>query len=166
VRWVTDEETPFDSLAEAHRQWLANDLEEPLAMYAAISVIRAQQLVTTTFERALKQFGLSFARYEVLMLLSLSKTGALPITKVGERLLVHPAGITKLVDKLEAQDLVRREANPDDRRGTLARITPEGRRLSRKATKVLGGIRFGANLPPDELEQLVELLRRMRSAAG
>jgi DNA-binding MarR family transcriptional regulator len=163
---MAEQEIPFDSLAEARKQWLENDLEEPLAMYAAISVIHAQQLVTTTFERALRPFGLSFARYEVLMLLSFAKTGALPITKVGERLLVHPAGITKLVDKLEAQDLVRREANPDDRRGTLARITPEGRRISREATKVLGEIRFGANLPPDELEQLVELLRKMRSASG
>src|SRR3546814_12177302 len=99
------------------------------------------------------------------MLLSFSRSGALPITKVGERLLVHPTGITKLVDKLEASDLVQREANPDDRRGTLARITPAGRRLGQRASKVLGDIRFGADLPDDELEKLVELLRRLRAAA-
>jgi DNA-binding MarR family transcriptional regulator len=161
-----DEATPFDPLAEARRQWLAQDLDEPLPMYAAISIIHAQQLVSTAIDRALKPLGLTFARYEVLMLLSFSRSGALPITKVGERLLVHPTGITKLVDKLEAQELVCREANPDDRRGTLARITPAGRRLGRRASKVLAEIRFGADLPEDDLEQLVELLRRLRSAAG
>lgn len=156
----------FDPLAEARRQWLAQDLDEPLPMYAAISIIHAQQLVSTAIDRALKPLGLTFARYEVLMLLSFSRSGALPITKVGERLLVHPTGITKLVDKLEAQELVRREANPDDRRGTLARLTPAGRRLGRRASKVLAEMRFGADLPEDDLEQLVELLRRLRSAAG
>src|SRR5690606_31439960 len=107
-----DGAAPFDPLAEARRQWLAQHLDEPLSMYAAVSIIRAQQIVTTAIDRALKPLGLTFARYEVLMLLSFSRTGALPITKMGERLLVHPTGITKLVDKLEAYGLVRREPNP------------------------------------------------------
>jgi DNA-binding MarR family transcriptional regulator len=98
------------------------------------------------------------------MLLSFSRTGALPVTKVGERLLVHPTGITKLVDKLEAQDLVRREPNPEDRRGTLVRVTPAGRRLGRKASKVIASVRFGADLPDEDLEQLVTLLGRLRGS--
>lgn len=132
-------------------------------MTAATSIIHAQQVVTTAIDRALKPLGLTFARYEVLMLLSFSRTGALPITKVGERLLVHPTGITKLVDKLEAEDLVRREPNPADRRGTLVRITSAGRRLGRKSSKVVGSMRFGADLPDADLEQLVSLLGRLRA---
>lgn len=156
---------PFDPIVEARRQWLAHDLDEPLAMTAAISIIHAQQVVTTTIDRILKPLGLTFARYEVLMLLSFSRTGALPITKVGERLLVHPTGITKLVDKLEAEDLVRREPNPEDRRGTLVRVTPAGRRLGKKASKLIGEVRFGADLPAQDLEQLVEVLGRLRRQA-
>lgn len=163
VRVVPDEVAGLDPLAEARRQWLSQHLDEPLSMYAAVSIVRAQQVIATAIDRALKPLRLTFARYEVLMLLSFSRTGALPITKVGERLLVHPSGITKLVDKLEANDLVRREANPDDRRGTLARITPAGRQLSRQASRILADMRFGADLPDDDLEQLVELLRRLRS---
>ena len=154
---------PFDPIAEARRQWLVHDLAEPLTMTAATSIIHAQQVVSTAIDRALKPMGLTFARYEVLMLLSFSRTGALPTTKVGERLLVHPTGITKLVDKLEVQDLVRREPNPLDRRGTLVRVTPAGRRLGRKASKVVGSIRFGADLPDSDLEQLVALLGRLRA---
>lgn len=135
-------------------------------MHAAVSLIHAQQVMTSAIERALKPVGLSFARYEVLMLLSFSRTGALPITKVGERLLVHPTGITKLVDKLEANELVRREDNPVDRRGRLVRITPRGRRLGRRASRLLADVRFGADLPDDDLRQLIGLLGRLRSAAG
>jgi DNA-binding MarR family transcriptional regulator len=157
---------PFDAIAEARRQWEAHDLPEPLAMAAATSVMRAQQIVSTAVDRALRPFNLTFARYEVLMLLSFSKDGALPITRVGERLMVHPTGITKLVDKLEEHDLVRREANPNDRRGTLAEITPAGRELAAKATKAVTAVRLGADLDDEDLEHLVTLVRRWRERAG
>jgi DNA-binding MarR family transcriptional regulator len=153
----------FDALAEARRQWDEHGLAEPLSMHTATSIIHAQQVVTTAIERVLKPLGLTFARYEVLMLLSFSHTGALPTTKIGERLLVHPTGVTKLVDKLEARRLVERRANPRDRRGTLVHVTPEGRELARSATKVLAEVRFGADLPDDELRQLVSLLHRLRT---
>ncbi len=132
-------------------------------MFTAVSVIHAQQLITTAIDRALKPLELTFARYEVLMLLSFSKRGALPMTKIGERLLVHPTGITKLVDKLEARDLVRREPNPADRRGVLVRVTPAGRRLGRRASKVLADVRFGVDLPDRDLQQLSELLGKLRN---
>lgn len=156
----------FDPLEEAQRQWRAHDLEEPLAMTVATSVIHAHQVVSTAIDRELRSLGLTFARYEVLMLLSFSRTGALPMSKVAERLLVQPAGVTKLVDKLAAEDLVRRTPNPTDRRGTLVEVTSAGRKLGRKATSIIGRIRFGADLPDDELGQLVVLLRRLRSSGA
>lgn len=157
---------PFDAIAEARRQWAAHDLDEPLSMAAATSVMRAQQIVSTAVDRALRPLRLTFARYEVLMLLCFSKEGALPITRVGERLMVHPTGITKLVDKLEEQGLVQREANPEDRRGTLARITDEGRGTAEEATAAVTAVRFGADLGDDDLEHLIALVRRMRLRTG
>lgn len=136
---------------------------EPLAMHTAISVIHAQQMVTTAIDRALRPFDLTFARYEVLMLLSFSKTGALPTTKMGERLMVHPTGITRLVDKLEEQGLVAREPHPDDRRSTLVRITRSGRRLGTQATDVLADMRFGIGLTGPDLEKLISLLAKLRT---
>jgi DNA-binding MarR family transcriptional regulator len=156
----------FDPIEEAFQQWRGRELDEPLAMAAATSIIRAQQLVSTTVDRALRPLGLTFARYEVLMLLTFTKHGALPITKMGGRLMVHPTGITKLVDKLEQQGLVAREPNPSDRRGTLARITPSGRRLAAKATKAVGKVRFGADLDDRRLESLVTLIQDLRRQAG
>jgi DNA-binding MarR family transcriptional regulator len=159
-------DAPFDAIAEARRQWIAHGLPEPTAMAAATSVMRAQQIVSTAMDRALRPLGLTFARYEVLMLLRFTRQGALPITRVGERLMVHPTGITKLVDKLEEQGLVRREANPNDRRGTLAQITPEGRALAEEATRAVTEVRFGADLGEDDLEALVRLVRTWRERAG
>jgi DNA-binding MarR family transcriptional regulator len=162
----TGTDAVIDPIAEARRQWVDHGLAEPLAMAAATSIIRAQQLVNAAVDRALRPHGLTFARYEVLMLLSFSRTGALPMTKVGERLMVHPTGITKLVDKLEQEGLVRREPNPTDRRGTLARITPAGRHRAARASSDVSEVRFGADLTDDDLEQLVELLRKLRAGAG
>ena len=157
---------PFDEIAEARRQWESNGLAEPLAMAAATSVMRAQQIVATAVDRALRPLSLTFARYEVLMLLRFSRDGALPITKVGDRLMVHPTGITKLVDKLEQQGLVTREAHPTDRRGALARITDDGRDLADQATAAVTSVRFGTDLADDELEAMVALVRRLRIGAG
>ncbi len=155
-----------DALAEARRQWEARGLAEPAAMAATTAVMRAQQLVSQAVERVLRPLGLSFARYEALMLLSFSRTGSLPLSKVGERLLVHPTSVTNTVDKLEQQGLVRRERHPSDRRTTLATITAEGRALAQRATTVMGEVRFGMPLDDDAAEALVALLTRLRAAAG
>ena len=157
---------PFDPIAEARRQWVAHELDESAAMAAVTSIMRAQQLVSSTVDRALRPFELTFARYDVLMLLLFSRSGALPITKMGERLMVHPTGITKLVDKLEQQGLVGREPNPADGRGTLARITAEGRHVAKQATKAVEAARFGADLPEADLDAIVDLLGRLRLRAG
>src|SRR5260370_40250003 len=115
----------FDPIAEARRQW---DKRWPAgaAMAAATSIMRAQQIVLARVDEALRELGLTFARYEVLVLLSFSRRGALPLGKMGERLMIHPTSVTNLVDRLELAGLVRRMQHPEDRRTTLAELTGEG----------------------------------------
>jgi DNA-binding MarR family transcriptional regulator len=156
----------LDPISEARRQWVQRDLGEPVAMTAATSIVRAQQIVLTSIDRALRPLGLTFARYEVLMLLSFTRRGELPMTKIGTRLMVHPTGITKLVDRLERDGLVVRIPNPADRRGTLARLTPEGKKLAGRATRVVRKMRFGVDLDDTKLETIVGLLNDLRQAAG
>jgi DNA-binding MarR family transcriptional regulator len=156
---------PADPIEEAVRQWGAHDLPESAAMAAATSIMRAQQIIETAVDRTLRPLDLTFARYEVLMLLSFAR-GALPMTKMGDRLMIHPTGVTKLVDKLERQGLVERRPNPSDRRGTLAHITPSGRALARRATKALAASRFGADLGPQQLRAIVDSVKALRAATG
>jgi DNA-binding MarR family transcriptional regulator len=156
----------FDVIAEARRQWEEHDLAEPVAMAAATSITRVNQILAAAIDRELRPLGLTFARYEVLMLLRFSRVGALPMTKVADRLMVHPTGVTKLVDRLEQDGLVQREANPTDRRGVLVRITPTGRRLAARGSRAVGAIRFGMLFDDAELETLIALLERFRQRAG
>ncbi|MGH9187570.1 MAG: MarR family winged helix-turn-helix transcriptional regulator [Acidimicrobiales bacterium] len=157
---------PFDPIAEAKRQW-DQRWPEGAAMAAATSIMRAQQLVLAAVDRALQPFGLNFARYEVLVLLAFSRKGSLPMGKMGDRLMVHPTSITNIVDRLEADSLVRRVPHPDDRRIVLAALTPEGRELVARATKAVEAVRFGVGALPDkDLARLTGLFTKLRRVAG
>ena len=79
---------------------------------------------------ALRPTGLTFARYELLMLLLFSREGRLPMGKARARLQVHPTSVTNAVDRLEAAGLVRREPHPTDRRATLVSFTERGARMA------------------------------------
>ena len=159
---------PIDPIAEARRQWSTRWPEAPLAAMAAVtSVMRAQQVLLAHLNDALRPFGLTFPRYEALMLLSFSRDGALPIGKVGERLQVHRTSVTNIVDKLAKDGLAERVPHPEDRRATLARITPAGRRTALAATEAMHAIDFGLGaLQPADADALTGLLTRLRVAAG
>ena len=101
-------------------------------MAVVTSIMRSQQLILGSVEAALKPFNLTFARYEVLMLLFFSRRGELPVGLVGERLQVHPASVTNAVDRLESDGLVERRRNPSDGRSVLAAITVHGREVAAK----------------------------------
>ena len=100
-------------------------------MRVATSVMRVQQILLGRYDEVLRPHGLTFARYEVLVLLHFSGSGALPLKVIGSRLMVHPTSVTNAITRLAAAGLVERLPNPRDRRGALASITdarPGGRR--------------------------------------
>ena len=159
---------PFDPIAEAGRHWQERWGAESVApMTAVTSVMRVHQLLLARLNEALEPHGLTFARYEALMLLFLSRSGSLPLGKVGERLQVHPTSVTNLVDGLERSGLATRTPHPSDRRATLATITDAGRHAAAAATEALNGIAFGtAPLRPKDLASITRILRGMRAEAG
>jgi DNA-binding MarR family transcriptional regulator len=159
---------PFDPVAEARRRWVAHGwADAALGMAAVTSVMRAQQIVLARVEEVLRPFDLTFARYEVLMLLLFSRSGALPLSRLGDRLQVHPTSVTNAVDRLEAQGLVRRCPHPRDRRATLAELTEAGRDRARAATSELNARVFtDPGLTAEGIERLVEVLTDLRRRAG
>src|SRR5512132_1106828 len=157
----------FDAIAEARRQWEARDWGAPAAMSATTSIMRAQQICLATMDEVLRPFDLTFARYEALVLLAFSRHGELPMGKMGDRLMLHPTSVTNIIDRLEHQELVQRIPHPTDRRTVLAQITEDGRQVVEKATEAVSSIRFGVDgLTDAELDQLTDLLRKLRIAAG
>ena len=157
-----------DPIAEAERQWRAHGWESAAEGMAAVTAItRTQQLLQQRIDALLRPLGLTFARYEVLMLLDFSRRGSLPMSVVGARLQVHPASVTSAVARLEEQGLAVRERTAQDRRMVLARITPSGRRLARRATHLLNeGVFDGIGLDARETGRLRALLDAVRAHAG
>jgi len=154
---------PIDRAAEHWRQRFGPSS----AMAAATSVMRVQQLLLAEFDAICRPHGLTFARYEVLVLLTFSRRGALPMAKVGERLMVHPTSATNTVQRLETAGFVVREPNPRDGRGTLARITESGRAVVDTVTAELMSAEFGMGALTEEQQiEVFELLRALRAQAA
>jgi DNA-binding MarR family transcriptional regulator len=157
---------PFDPIERAGETW-EQRFGPASAMRAATSVFRVQQILLARFDGVLKPHGLTFARYEVLVLLTFSRTGELPLKVIGNRLMVHPTSVTNAIDRLAAAGYVRRRPNPDDGRGVLAGITDEGRAVVETATAALTDLDFGlGTLPEAEREVLFDVLKRVRLGAG
>ena len=84
-----------DPIEEARRQWVAHGWADAAdGMAAVTSIVRAQQIVLQRIDTVLRPLDLTFARYEILTLLSFTKNGSLPMTKMGALLQVHPTSVT------------------------------------------------------------------------
>jgi DNA-binding MarR family transcriptional regulator len=157
----------FDPITEAHRQWSARWPEHADHMTAITSVMRVQQLLLARVEDVLKPYALTFAAFEALRLLAFTRHGSLPMGKMGERLMVHPASVTNAIRKLESRGLVERRLSPDDRRVVLATITEEGRAVVAEATDALNQADFGlTGLTRSQAAEVTITLRLLRSTAG
>src|ERR1700756_2281885 len=102
---------PFDPIARAAEIW-ERSFGDARAMAAVTSIMRVQQILLAELDDRLRPHGLTFARYEALVLLTFSRRGTLPMGLIGERLMVHPTSVTNTIDRLEQQRFVVRRPNP------------------------------------------------------
>ncbi len=166
---ATSRSLSFDPVAAAREVWTSKGWgSAAIGMQAVTSVMRAHQLFLAQANDVLRPFKLTFARYEVLAWLAWNADcGQLSLTQICERLQVTPATVTSAIDRLEADDLVRRLQHPSDARSTLAEITAKGLKTVAAATDVLNEKVYEAiPLSQDEMEALIALLRTIRVDAG
>ena len=161
----------FDPIDRAGQLWETHWPGEAPEVYASMravtSIMRAHQILIAELDAILRRHGITFSRYEALVLLAFTRQGALPLSRIGERLQVHATSVTNVIDRLEAAGLVQRAPNPADGRGTLAVITPSGREVARTATAELNAARFGLGaLDGAELDRMFTILRRLRRDAN
>lgn len=159
---------PSDPIAGARDQWQAHGWGDAAdGMAAVTSVMRAQQIMQARVTEVLRPFDLTFARYELLMLLTFSRRGSMPVKKASERLQVHPTSVTNAVDRLQAAGLVVRTPHPTDGRATLVQLTEDGRQTALKATEQLNAQVFSRpGLSPRRVSTLVSVLTDLRRDAG
>ena len=162
------EPLPIDPLAEARRQWIAHGWSDAAdGMTLVTSVMRAHQLLLARVEGTLKRFDLSFARYELLQLLSFTKDGVIPMASATARLQVHPTSVTSTVQRLERDGLVVRQPHPRDGRASMLLLTDAGRAAAAEATAALNAEVFAdPGMPRDDVTAVVRALARFREAAG
>ncbi|KAB7743022.1 MarR family transcriptional regulator [Nostocoides sp. F2B08] len=165
---MTRRELPLDPIREAERLWTEHGWPDSAPGMAAVtSLMRAHQLVLSRVEAVLRPLDVTFARYEVLMLLVFSRRGTLPMSRIGTRLQVHQTSVTNAVDRLERAGLVRRVPHPSDRRTTLIEITRAGREVADTATQRLNETVFAnPGLTRRDTTTLVDILARLRRQAG
>lgn len=128
----------------------------------------AYRRVTDGLDRELRQeAGLTLGWYEVLLLLASAENERLRMTDLADEMIISRSAATRLVDRLEADGLVCREACESDRRGTEVVLTDAGRETFLTAGRIhYRGIheRFGEHLSAAELEVIREALSRVAAA--
>ena len=158
-----------DPIREAHRQWVAHGWTDAAdAMALVTSVTRAQLLLAARVARTQRPHYPTSPHFDVPRLHSCTHDRALPMTRLGSLLQVHPASVTSAVDRLEAQGFVRRERRSEDRRVVHAELTDAGTATVEQATADLNTVftDLAADLGPDTVTELTRLLGALRTGAG
>ena len=126
------------------------------------AVLHTSGVLETRVESKLSDVGLSIAKLAALHVLA--KAGeSLPLGQLAERLSCVKSNVTQLVDRLEADGLVSRAADPNDRRSRLAVLTAAGRKAYAKGTEIQSQAEkelFSA-LSTEESKRLHELLAKL-----
>ncbi len=133
---------------------------------AAVSILRTTDYLRRFCSRVFDQRGITSQQYNVLRILRGAGPQGLPTLDIAERMIEQTPGITRLLDRLEAKKLVRRQRPSSDRRQVLCYITENGLDLLRKLD---APVKNQANaalrmLKDSEIEELIRLLERARSA--
>jgi len=135
------------------------------AKKAVLNIIYTQNVVNDSFSEILKPYDLSSEQYNVLRILRGQKGQPANMFVIQERMLAKTSNTTRLVDKLLLKDFVTREVCPENRRKIEVHITQKGLDvLTALDPKVIEHEeKFAANLIPQELVQLNELLEKFRT---
>ena len=157
-----------DPIAEIQRNWEKRGWSAAAAPAAAVTAImRTQQILMGRAQEALKPFSLTFARFELLSLLSHSRENRMLMNRASALLQVHPTSITNAVDRLEAAGLVRRQPHDSDRRAILLVLTAEGKEVVERASAALNEKVFErTGFTEEQIEDLNRILADFRRLAG
>jgi MarR family 2-MHQ and catechol resistance regulon transcriptional repressor len=93
-----------------------------------LNILRTYKYVSPFIDNSLRELNLTNAKFNVLLVLYAAGSGGLPLGEIGRRLVVTKANITGLIDRLEEQGYLCREAS-DDRRITIAKLTRHGKEI-------------------------------------
>ena len=135
---------------------------------AFVSVLRTADVLRWRLSEVLEPEGISLAQFNVLRILRGAKATGLPTLEIGARLVEQSPGITRLVDRLEKERLVRRERPKADRRQVICHIEPKGLALLGRldTTVPKASEHVFAGLGSSEIDGLIASLDAIRKACA
>lgn len=136
------------------------------AAEAAVALLKTADVVRRSIGRTVECEGITAQQYNVLRILRGAGEAGIPTLDIIERMIEKTPGITRLLDRLEAKRLVRRERCPTDRRQVLCWITPAGLETLARLDDPVNASEKSAlgRLGRSDLETLIQLLERVREA--
>ncbi len=137
---------------------------DSLEQEAFLSLWRTYDRLRALEDEFFRPYDLTPQQYNVLRLLKAQHPGLLPTLDVANRLVSRAPDITRMLDKLAQRGLVSRVRSESDRRTVLVGITPAGVQLLAEMHEPLRACHEQqlGHLPPEALQQLIELLRQVR----
>lgn len=147
---------------------MSNACSDPtVATWRALS--RAHTVLAEALEgRLTDEHDLPLLSYEVLAHLEEADEGRLRMQELADVLPLTKSGLTRLVDRMESAGLLSRQGCAEDRRGTFACLTDEGRRALSTAGadhRAVLDQRLASELTDDEVETLRTLLERVSDSS-
>jgi DNA-binding MarR family transcriptional regulator len=142
--------------------------EKSASVAAWEALFRAQVSVLRQLNREFPNEELSFNEYDVLFNLARQPERQLRIRDLNRHLLLTQPSVSRLVDRLVSRDLVRKETDPGDGRGTIVCLTDSGYDLFRRVAVVHADSihrRVGGALTTEELHTLAALSDKLRLSA-
>jgi DNA-binding MarR family transcriptional regulator len=143
---------------------------EPDGLGAFAALLKVQAAVVRRLELRLEEHRLvPIAQYDVLLELNSAPDRRLRMQQLSERVVLSRSRVSRVVDEMVRAGLVRKEPDPDDRRGAYAVITDDGRVALRAAAPVyLAGIEeeFLRHLSPAERRSIEKSLRKVLAAGA
>jgi DNA-binding MarR family transcriptional regulator len=135
------------------------------AQEAAVALLRTADVVRRRLAQTVEPHGITLQQYNVLRILKGASPDPLPTLEIAHRMIEEQPGITRLLDRLDAKGLVRRERCAEDRRQVHCWITDEGRELLAGLDPAVDAADEAAvaALSATQVQQLVRLLEVVRS---
>lgn len=132
-----------------------------------MSILRTADILRRFFDAFFAPHGLTGQQYNVLRILRGAHPDPLPTMEIANRMMEKTPGITRLLDRLEEKDLIRRDRGAEDRRCVLCSITERGLKLLSKLDNAVAAVNERAltELTKDEAQRLSELLGRISEKA-
>jgi len=152
----------MDLIDRMNEQWRAArpDLDPgPLEVVGRVIVLA--QYLERSVNEALAAHGLTLGQFDILATLRRQPDGRLTPTQLMRSVMLSSGGMTNRLDRLEEAGWIRREPDPEDRRGVVVGLTRKGRELIDAATAT----RFAEardSLPPLEANEMREMKRLLR----